>query len=122
MKLALSALLTLVVSLCVGCTSVQPKNDQQAVYAAGGPVGVAFMAANTYQALNDCAIPAHTLPCSDAATVVKIQDAKLKVLAAYKEADAVVNTAGYQSGGYAKAQAILQAALDFLVAITPPAN
>jgi hypothetical protein len=122
MKLALATLMTLALTLAVGCTSVSPKNDQQAVYAAGGPVGVAFMAANTYQALNSCSAPAHTLPCSDDVTSAKVQAAKEKVLAAYKQADAVANSAGYQSGDWAKAQAILQGALDFLVAITPPAN
>lgn len=116
MKFLLAICLSLTLAACGGVTA---KNDQQAVYKSGGTIAVALIAADTYQALNSCSKPAHTLPCSDDATVARVQDAKLKVVAAYKQADAVVNSEGYQSGGYARAQAVLQAALDFLVSITP---
>jgi hypothetical protein len=119
MKLAVSAILAFALALIVGCTSVQPKNDQQAVYAASGPVGVALIAANVYQGLNSCAKPAHALPCSDDATVARVQDAKEKLVVAYKQADAVVNSPDYKAGDWQRAQVILQGALDLLIAITP---
>jgi hypothetical protein len=112
-------LATLVLAVVAGCTSVQPKGDQQAVYAASGSVGSALIVANAYQALNSCAKPAHTLPCSDDATVAKIQSAKIRLVDAYKRADAAVNNPNYQVGDLEKANVILQAALEYLLTLVP---
>ena len=100
-----------------GCGSVKPKNDQQAVFASAGSIATAMIAANAYQALPDCSISAP--PCSKPDVVAKLQAAKLRALDAYKRADALVNSPGYDAGELARAQAILTAALDFLVSITP---
>lgn len=122
MKLITLLLLT-VLAVIAGCTSVEPKNDQQTVYTFGGStIATALIAADTYQSLNLCSKPGHTVPCSDSATSDRIQDAKVKLVAAYKQADAVVNDPAYTADKFAKAQLILSAALTFLISITPPAG
>jgi hypothetical protein len=110
-------LATCLLAVMAGCGSVKPKGDQQAVYAAAGTVGNALIAANAYQSLPDCSISAP--PCSQPDVVAKVQVGKLRLVDAWKRADALVNTPGYDASELAKAQAILQAALDFLVSITP---
>jgi hypothetical protein len=112
-------LATFALAVMAGCASVKPQGDQQTVYAAGGTVGSVLIAANAYQALNSCAKPAHTLPCSDDATVAKIQVAKVKLVEAYKEADRIVNSPEYAAGDFAKAEAILNGALLFLESLVP---
>jgi hypothetical protein len=110
-------LATCMLALMAGCGSVKPKNDQQAVFASAGTVASALIAANAYQSLPDCSVAPQ--PCSTADVNAKLQVAKLRLVDAYKRADALVNSPGYEAGELAKAQAILQAALDFLVSITP---
>ena len=110
-------LATCMLAVMAGCGSVKPKNDQQAVFASAGTVASALIAANAYQSLPDCSVSPQ--PCSTADVNAKLQVAKLRLVDAYKRADALVNSPGYEAGELAKAQAILQAALDFLVSITP---
>ena len=110
-------LATCMLAVMAGCGSVKPKNDQQAVFASAGTVASALIAANAYQSLPDCSVAPQ--PCSTADVNAKLQVAKLRLVDAYKRADALVNSPGYEAGELAKAQAILQAALDFLVSITP---
>lgn len=110
-------LATCLLAVMAGCASVKPQGDQQAVYASAGTVGTALIAANAYQSLPDCSISPQ--PCSTAEANAKVQVAKVRLLDAYKRADALVNSPGYDASEVAKAQAILQAALDFLISITP---
>jgi hypothetical protein len=112
-------LATFALAVMAGCASVKPQGDQQAVYASGGTVASALIAANAYQSLNSCSAPAHTLPCSDDATVAKVQTAKVRLVDAWKRADALVNTPGYDEGELKRAELILQAALDFLLSVVP---
>lgn len=110
------------IAFLAACTHVTPKSDQQAVYASSATVGTALIAADTYQALNSCSKVGHTLPCADDAIRLQVQDAKLKLVSAWKAADAIVNSPGYDQGSYSKAMAIVQGALDFLISITPPSS
>lgn len=104
-------------AIVAGCASVKPQNDQQAVFASAGTVASALIAANAYQSLPDCSVSPQ--PCSTAEVNAKLQVAKVRLLDAYKRADALVNSPGYDASEVAKAHAILQAALDFLVSLTP---
>lgn len=110
-------LATCLLAVMAGCASVKPQGDQQTVYASAATVGTALIAANAYQSLPDCSVSPQ--PCSTADVNAKLQVAKLRLVDAYKRADALVNTPGYDASEVAKAQAILQAALDFLISITP---
>lgn len=112
-------LATFALAVMAGCASVKPQGDQQAVYASGGTVASALIAANAYQSLNSCSAIGHTLPCSDDATVAKVQTAKVRLFDAWKRADALVNTPGYDEGELKRAELILQAALDFLLSVVP---
>lgn len=109
----------LMVGLIAGCHhDVKTNTPQQAVFLAGADVGSVLIAADTYQALNDCSAIGHTMPCSTKANNDKVQAAKEKLLVARNKARDVVRTPGFDQSSLATWEAEMQAAIEVITAIT----
>lgn len=123
-----SSLLPLLMTLAVvlllsACTGGQVKTSgpnaaQQNVYLFGGDVGAVLIAADTYQALNDCSAPGHTMPCSTVAKNARVQKAKEDLLKARNKARDLVRTPGFDQGSLSTITAEIQAAIDLIYEIT----
>lgn len=121
-NLIFALIMTGIMAVAAGCSikGIQPDGPQQSVYAAGGQLAVAFVAADAYQSLPDCS--ANPPPCADATTSRRIQDAKVKALDAKKRVEAIVRDPNFDKGDYARAELILTQALNYLLTITPKVN
>lgn len=111
-------MIVLSVAFLSGCAhDVKTNTPQQAVFLAGADVGAALIAADTYQALNDCDAAGHTMPCSTKANNAKVQKAKESLLTARNKARDLVRTPGFDQSQLSTWEAEMQAAIEVINAI-----
>lgn len=115
----LASFLILSLASCGSVTAPPvPKTPAQVVFETKAAEGAALAVFIQYKALPSCSIPMHPPLCSDAALVVKVQQADVVAAKAIDTAETAVRTPGFGSDTVATMVAAAQAAVGYLVTST----